>query len=339
MEHKEGKRILVYGMSDNPGGMESYILHRMRHMDSNECHFDMLTVFPEVAYRDELLAMGSRIYYVESFAAHPVKHIKRVCEIMRGYDALYMNILDAGAFGTALAAKLAGKKVAVHSHNSDTDRPLLHKIGRPVLNLLSNERYACSEIAGTHMFGGRSFQVLENEIDRGKFAFNPEARNRMRQLLGLEDQYVVCHVGRMVRQKNPYGVLDLFSGLKEKQKDAVLLYVGDGDMKDELQDYIEKTFDQELKKAVKLLGVREDVPDLLSASDVFILPSLYEGNPISAIEAQENGLPCLIADTIELRPVGKETYKININETEQWVEKLMEVRRVRYSSLTGRGRG
>lgn len=326
MEQNKRKRILVYGMSDNPGGMEAYILYMLRHADLKKHHFDMLTVFPEVAYRDELHAMECKIYYAESFARHPLRHTQKVYKIMKEYDVLYMNILDAGSFGTALAAKFAGKKIVIHSHNSCTERMLLHKVCRPIINKLADERFSCSDIAGKHMFGKRSFSILNNEIERDTFIFNNNERNRMRKLLHIENSYVICHVGRITRQKNPYGVLEVFKGVKERVDKAVLLYIGEGDMRSEVEAYIETNFDQELKDAVKMLGVRTDVAGLLSASDVFILPSLYEGNPISAIEAQENGLPCVIADNIQLRPIGNKTYKININNMEQWVETIIELK-------------
>lgn len=326
MEHKIKKRILVYGMSDNMGGMESYIMYMIQHTEPDQYDFDMLTVFQKIAYENELSRRGCRVYHVDSFSRNPLRHIRRVCEIMKQYDVLYMNILDAGAFGTALAAKLAGKKVIVHSHNGDTDRQLLHKVSRPILNLLADERYACSDVAGKHMFGTRVYQIRENEIDKDRFAFNPQKRSSMRKCLHIEEQYVVCHVGRITKQKNPYGVIDIFEKVQKELDNTVLLYVGDGDMRAGIEKYIDQKSSKELKAAIHMLGLRNDIPDILSASDVFILPSFYEGNPISAIEAQENGIPCVIADNIELRPMRSCTYKINVNDIDSWAEKIISLK-------------
>lgn len=323
MGEDKRKRILVYGMSDNPGGMESYILYMMRHIDLNKYHFDMLTVFPKVAYVDELCSMGSSIYYADSFSRHPFRHISKVRKIMKNYDALYMNILDAGSFGTALAAKLAGKKVAVHSHNSDTDRPLLHKVSRPILNCLTDERYACSEIAGEHMFGQRSYKVIENCIDKQKFQFNRDKRIEYRKRLNIEDSFVICHVGRITKQKNPYGIINIFKEVKEKRRDAVLLYVGNGDMRQEIEAYIHKLNEENselcLENSIRLLGVRDDVENIMSASDIFILPSIYEGFGIVAIEAQTNGLYCLLSDAVPRQvQIKREVVFLPIEEIKQW---------------------
>lgn len=326
MEFRKESRILVYGMSDNPGGMEAYIMYMLRHANLNEYHFDMLTVFQNLAHAEELSALGCRTYKVDNFSIHPLKHILEIRKIMKGYDVLYMNILDAGSFGTALAAKTAGKKIVVHSHNGDTDRRLLHMISRPILNLITDERYACSDIAGKHMFGKRKFVIINNEIDRSKYSFNPQKRREVRESLHIENKYVVCHVGRIVNQKNPYCIIDIFEKVREKMGDVILLYIGDGNMREEIEAYIASKTAQGLKDSIKMMGVRNDVQDLLSASDVFVLPSFYEGNPISVIEAQENGIPCIIADNIEISPQADSTYKININDRTQWVEKIISLK-------------
>ena len=214
-----------------------------------------------------------------------------------------------------------------YSHNSDTDRPLIHKFSKPMINMFADKRYACSEEAGKHMFGNREFKIVENKIDESRFAFDPVKREKLRKELCIEDKFVICHIGRIVKQKNPYGVINIFKGVKEKRKDAVLLYVGDGDMRDEIDEYINyingETPKIDFKNSVKMLGVRDDIPDILSASDVFILPSLYEGFGIVAIEAQKNGLPTIVSHNVpETVRRGSQIYFLTEDEN-QWIELIL----------------
>lgn len=326
-------RVLVYGMSDNPGGMESYIMYMVNHTDKEKARFDFLTVFSDIAYEDELNS-SHKIYKVPTFIKHPFSHIKKVIEIMNrgcvgnGYDCLYINTLDAGAFGTALAGKLAHKKVIIHSHNSETDRLLVHKAFKPIINIFADKRYACSEAAGRHMFGNRKFKIIENKIEENKFVFNPDKRLKIRKELHIEGKFVICHVGRIVKQKNPYGVINIFRGVREKRKDAVLLYVGDGDMRKEIEGFIDRINAEnpeiDFRDSVKMLGVRNDIPDILSASDVFILPSIYEGFGIVAIEAQKNGLPTMVSQSVpETVKKGSQIYFLSEDE-KQWTELIQQ---------------
>ena len=167
--------------------------------------------------------------------------------------------------------------------------------------VFSDTRIAPSTEAAEFMFGkhcissGRA-SLLHNAVDLDLYRYNPEARSRIRAELGLSPQTkLVGHIGRFMTQKNHTFLLDIFAALHRRAPESVLLLVGGGELEQPLR---EKAAALGLIDAVRFAGVRRDVPALLSAMDVFVFPSLYEGMPNTVIEAQATGLPCVIADTI-----------------------------------------
>ena len=294
------KHILVYGMSDNPGGIETYLLNFFLRTQGKLIHMDFVSDFSAVAYGDILEERGAKIHFIPAKSKNLFGHLLSMWRILRShreYDGVYFNILDAGAAVTMIPVFLLGRKIVVHSHNDNTEKIRLHRICKPFLNFFTAERSACSEAAAEYMFGKKAKQalVVPNAIDATRFIFCEETRMRKRQELGLGDRPCICHVGRITQQKNPIGLIDMFEAVRRKCPEALLLSVGTGDMMEQFQDYIAE---KGLADSVMCLGVRNDVDELYQAADVFLFPSLYEGLPIALLEAQAAGLPCVISDVI-----------------------------------------
>ena len=131
--------------------------------------------------------------------------------------------------------------------------------------------------------------LVPNAIDSDKYDYNPQVRAKMRRLLEVEEKLLLCHVGRIVYQKNPKGLIDIFASCHQQEKNSVLLWAGTGDMEEEAKAYARE---KGVEDSVRFLGVRKDIPALMQAADAFLLPSIYEGLPIVAVEAQAAGLPC-----------------------------------------------
>lgn len=294
------KHVLVYGMTDNPGGIEAYLLSLFRRQQDRAVHFDFVTDFPHISGETELTAGGANIHHIPAKSKDLLGHLRGMRRILRQhpeYETLYFNVLDAGAVVTMLPAALLGRKIVVHSHNAGTDKTRLHRLCRPVMNLLTSERVACSGLAAAYLFGKRGENALRipNAISVERFAFRDEVRQKLREELELGDRPVFIHVARLSRQKNPMGLLDIFQAIRDQRPDALLLSVGDGEMREQFFTRIRETG---LENSVKCLGVQEDVAALLQAADVFLLPSFYEGLPISLMEAQAASLPCLVSDAV-----------------------------------------
>lgn len=294
------KQVLVYGMTSNPGGIEAYLLQLFRRQQDRGAHFDFVSDFSSVSGGEEITAAGGKIWYIPAKSRDLWGHLKGMWDILRAhpeYGTLYCNVLDAGAAVTMLPAFLLGRRIVVHSHNGATDKVRLHKLCRPVLNCMARGRVACSRTAAEHLFGrkGERALLMPNAISVERFRYREALRRESRAALEIGDEPVFLHVGRLAPQKNPMGLLDIFGKIYERRPDALLLSVGTGELEEAFRREIR---DRGLENAVRCLGVREDIPALLQAADVFLLPSLYEGLPISALEAQAAGLPCLLSDAV-----------------------------------------
>lgn len=292
------RRILVYGMTDNLGGIETYVMNLLRSVDKSKVAFDFVTDFGTMAYADEAEKSSSVIYYIPAKSKGVFKHWRAFAKILKEhpeYKKIYFNILDAGAAITEFIPWLFGRTVITHSHNGNTDKALLHKLCRPFLLLFTKKRLACSEVAARFMFKNHSAVVIPNAIEAENYDFSADMRDKKRKELNIADKFAVCHIGRLSYQKNPFRVIDIFAEVSKNDKDAVMISVGSGEMDDEVHSYAEQ---KGLSEKIMFLGKRSDISEILQAADVFFLPSLFEGLPIVALEAQASGLPCILSDNI-----------------------------------------
>ena len=294
-------RILVYGMTENSGGIEAYLMNYFRRFDRDDVLFDFVTDYPTVAYADEITRLGGKIYHIPARRENIVKHMSSIRKIVseNGYDTVYFNILSASAVFSELA--LFGKrnvKIITHSHNDSVGNLKVHMLLRPFLNLMTDTRFACSEAAAEFMFGKRYAQetkVINNAIEAGKYQFDAAVREAVREEFGVADKLVIGHVGRMCYQKNSLFLIDIFHEIRKRNENAVLLLVGDGEDKDAV---CQKIRELGLVESVIMTGVRPDVARLLQAMDVFLLPSRFEGLGIALVEAQAAGLLCFASSAI-----------------------------------------
>lgn len=223
------------------------------------------------------------------------------------YDCIHIHASNAfTAFIYYSAVNKYCKKVIIHSHNSDIDgkfskiKQLLHKQFRVFIKGENVIRVACSTLAAKWMYPpkfylNKNYIVIKNGIETKKFIYNPEIRHKLRKKLGIEDKFVIGHVGRFAHQKNHNFLIDVFNIVYRNNSDTVLLLIGSGDLENEIKDKIHKLG---LEKAVIFYGQTENVSSLYQVMDYFVFPSFYEGLPITLIEAQASGLKILCSDSI-----------------------------------------
>lgn len=190
-----------------------------------------------------------------------------------------------------------------HSARDNLGIPLKKKLYNSVmqycLRKYSNNFLACSFSAGNYLFGAKFFgekgQIINNGVDLERFNFDIAARNKVRNHFNLDKKFVIGHVGRLSDVKNQIFVLEVFSKVKQKYSDSILIIVGDGPNKEELISYAK---DLQIFEDVIFLGSRNDVNELLQGMDLLLFPSKYEGLGIVILEAQATGLRCVISDII-----------------------------------------
>jgi glycosyltransferase involved in cell wall biosynthesis len=182
--------------------------------------------------------------------------------------------------------------------------------------------FACSDSAGRWMFPNHSFTIIKNGINTRKFSFDPTARADVRKELHITESLVLGHVGRFEHVKNHTFLIDVFSELKAKVSDAVLLLVGTGSFEPQIREKVQRLG---LLDSVLFLGVRSDVHRILQAVDVFVMPSLYEGLPVVTVEAQTSGVSCVFSDTIstECKMTDNVTF-LSLNESPStWASQIL----------------
>ena len=217
-------------------------------------------------------------------------------------------------------AKLSGvKNIIQHAHSTKLSDKRFQTIRNylmlhSVWPLITN-RLACSEKAGKFLFGNK-FEIIKNGIEIGKFSYNPDVRLAKRKELGLNNAFVIGHVGHLSPEKNHIFLLHIFSEIIAQIPSVKLVLVGNGYLESKLKEVVKK---KNLTNNVLFLGARNDVPDLLQAFDLFIFPSLFEGLGIAAIEAQAAGLPCLLADTLPLEACVCNYKRLALEKPDEWI--------------------
>lgn len=219
------------------------------------------------------------------------------------FDIIHIHASNASCYlFCAIAKKYHIPIRIVHSHNSNfgVDFRCLKQMAHSLLSFVyagsETHRFACSEKAGVHLFGKRSFEIVPNGIVTSKYAFDSTERMKKRTLIGARPEtLVVGCAGSLIEAKNPLRSLDIFKELHRKQSDSLLVFAGDGPMKERIWAQARRLG---LESLVRLLGHIDDMSAFYNAFDVMLSPSLYEGLPLALVEAQCSGLPVVAADSI-----------------------------------------
>ncbi len=225
-------------------------------------------------------------------------YIKKV--INSDYDIIHVNISGLNAIFSLFLAKRYGIPVRLYHGHSILEKDTIKARIRSKLYVknsiaMANSYAACSKLAGDSLFGDRNYYVIKNIFDIDKFKYDIEVRKKKRSELNIEDNIVIGSVGRLVDSKNPFFTLEIFRSVLKINNKCVLIWAGDGELKKDVQEKINQ---MGLEKKIKLLGNVEDVSNLYSAMDIFLLPTKFEGLGLVFLEAQASGLICFSSDQI-----------------------------------------
>ena len=296
-------RVLQVVTHMNRGGLETMLMNFYRHIDREKVQFDFLVHREQrAAYDDEIEALGGKIYRLPRLVPWSVSYRKALDEFFAQHPEYRVVHVHQDCLSAVILKAAARHGVPVriaHSHSSNQDKNLKYPIKlfyKRFIPRYATALFACGKDAGDWMFGGSVYTVVNNAIDTAAYSFDPIKRSEMRKTLGIsQDTLVIGHVGRFSPAKNHAFLIDIFSEIHCKMPDSCLLLVGDGELRPQIQ---EKVSALGLEQAVIFTGVRGDIPELLQVMDAFAFPSLYEGTPVSLVEAQAAGLPCVISENV-----------------------------------------
>lgn len=302
-------RILqVVGRMDR-GGTEALLMELFRNIDRNEIMFDfMVHTEEECAYDEEIRQLGGKIFHVPRFKGTNIISYKKAWNSFfkkhEEYKIIHGHIGSSAAIYLAIAKKHGCYTIA-HSHSAGLKREhslksYIYRCFNYPTRFIADYFLACSLDAGIDRYGknisnSSNFFVLHNGINIEKFRFNENIRQDLRKDFKLKDKFIVGTTGRMTEAKNPLFIIDIFHEIKKLNKNAFLLWCGDGELRTEIEIKIK---DYQLENDVELVGAVSNVNDYMQVFDVFLFPSLWEGLGISLIEAQAASLPCFISDVI-----------------------------------------
>lgn len=294
------KKVLVFGMTPNYGGVESFILNYYSNMDRSKIRFDFLcNTKDDIAYTKQLEEMGSTIYHITPKGKNYIKYKKELNDFFKknssNYDVFWMNVCNLVNIDYLKAAKKYGvRKRVVHSHNSANFeknwRDVMHALHKRSISKYATDFWACSKEAAEWFYSGYALKnsiVIYNAVDIEKLKFNEEKRKELRDKYSLNGKYVIGNIGRLTYQKNQIFLLQVMRELDDNFK---LMIVGMGEDDKKL-----KNAAKEMKVDDKVIfaGAQTDIQGWLSCFDVFAFPSHYEGLSVALMEVQANGLPIL----------------------------------------------
>ena len=321
------------------GGVETWLLHVLRHMDRQAFHMDFLVhQAGPGAYDDEVRRLGSRIYPCPQ-PHRPRQYARRFKAILREhgpFDIVHSHVHHYSGYVLRLAHEAGVPMQIAHSHNDtsplDVEAGLLRRgylaLMRRWIHRYATHGLAASRKAAVSLFGPRwtadpRWQVLYYGVDLTPFQ-NAVDRASVRGVGDLPRALVIGHVGRFDRQKNHAFLVDIFAEVVRRNADSILLLVGEGDLRPAIEEQLSR---EGLASRVRFTGSRPDVPRLmLGAMDAFVFPSWFEGLGLVLVEAQAAGLPCVISDAIPEEAILVEPLvrRVSLAQTSSaWAEEVL----------------
>jgi glycosyltransferase involved in cell wall biosynthesis len=290
------------------GGMQAFIMNVYRNIDRTQVQFDFLLHKEQGnTYAQEIENMGGHMFFVPARNQGLFKNRKALDAFFKShpeYRVVHQHESSLSYIEPLIAASNNGVPVRViHSHSTRMGNNMIHKLlhyinaGR--IDKIATHYVACGDLAGKWFYGHSrvkdNFKVVINGIKLKDFEFNAEVRKEMRESLDLGDSTVFCHIGRFDWVKNHTFLIDIFNEIVKILPNSKLVLVGNGVLMDEVKEKVNRL---NLADKVIFLGLRSDINRIVQAVDSILLPSIYEGFPVTAIEAQAAGLPFVMSDTV-----------------------------------------
>lgn len=320
------KILVIINAHFGTDGISNVAKNYYLYQNHSRVRMDLLTI-NEIPgeLEEEMERNGDNCYVLNKRNSNPFAYLTELIRIIKTnrYDIVHTHGNSNTICIELLAAKLGGCKVRIaHSHNTRCDHPIINALLRPAFKMTYTDGFACGKEAGRWLFKKDEFTVVANGVDLQRYSLDVNFRSRYRKDLGLEGRMVIGHVGRFSLQKNHKKLLSIYAAIKKQNPNASLLMWGEGELIDNIQAQA-----MEIGGDIRFMGISNQIERCLHALDIIIFPSLYEGLPLSLVEAQAMGLPCLLSDTIS--PMTKITDWVKFipltSDDETWANEALHL--------------
>lgn len=299
MSYKDMKVLIISTTKFDLDGITNVILNYYRAMDKSDMQVDF--VIPNEIRDDlklELEFFGSHIYKISGRNSKPWSYVNRLAKLIRenNYDIVHAHGNSCTLTLEMYAAKTGGVKVRIpHSHNSTCKHKIVHKLLRRPFDSCYTQAFACGEKAGDWLYGTEAFEIINNGIEISNYKYNVGIRQKYREKYKLNEKMVIGHVGNFNYQKNHEYLIEIFAELFKSDRNYRLMLIGDGELKPNIEKQVK---DLGLSGAVIFIGKTLDVHQFLQAMDMMVMPSRFEGLPLTLVEAQSACLSCFVSDIV-----------------------------------------
>lgn len=313
-------------------GVTTFVLNLIRNLDLSKFRISILCsdVRTSKDYLSELQNLGVSVYFVKSPGKDGFRlflnDVKTFFADNHNFDIVHCNTTSSGAFVLKEAKRYNIKTRILHAHATKNAESFMKNIRNSLLKFIalrnSNQRFACSNLAGKYLFGKKSFYLIHNAIDYSKFKYNEDYRIELFNKYSLDkDSKIIGFVGRFAEQKNPEFAINLMDHLNEN---FLLFILGAGPKEESIKNKISKSM---AKNRIFLIGEVSDTYKWYSFFDFVVMPSFYEGLPLVGVECQIAGckLICSTKVTKEVK-ISNNTFFAELDNVDKWIELLSENR-------------
>ena len=333
-------KVLQFSIAASAGGRTQFLLNLWEEIDKNRFSFDFITFSKKLDFEDDLIKTGANVFHISNYPEDNLEGFTQEFQkiLSNGYDVIHIATSFWKNTIIEKLAKQAGiKKIIIHSHSSginavnisDNNALNTHMYIKNHLNEeIATDYIACSKSAAEWLFGNQipenKIQIIHNGIDSERFKYNMLLRKIIRSKFNLDKYYVLGFVGRLEMVKNIDFIIKLLKDLLIYDVNIRLVIIGNGSQKRQLE---EKANELGLTEYVLFLGQIKQVEQYLMAFDVFLLPSIFEGFPISLLEAQCAGLKSLVSlNVTEEAIISDLVHRINIDNKKEWIDSLLKIK-------------